>query len=241
MSSGVEKSLPKLPSGILFYGDPHGEWRPLINAVIEHEPAAVVILGDCGLDQPLQQKLSEIWDFVPRWKWILGNHDVDSIAEYELLADGSPGGDLGSRWVQLDGKIIAGLGGVYQTKVWYPKFGGGNDEPPQYLTRREMTKKTVRAERFRGGVPLSCKATIFPEDHAALKGIRAEVFVCHEAPTSYKHGFAAIDELARDLGARLIVHGHHHHSYEGHTRDGIFVRGLGIAEPWLWGGDTGEI
>jgi hypothetical protein len=32
------------------------------------------------------------------------------------------------------------------------------------------------------------------------------------------------------MGARLIVHGHHHRRYEARTRVGIRVIGLGIAE-----------
>ena len=226
----------RTPSGILFYGDPHEEWRPLERAVLEHRPAAVVILGDCGLDQPLRQKLAAIWDLVPKWKWIIGNHDVESVAEYEFLVDDYPEGDLGGTWAQLDGHIVAGLGGVYRSQVWYPKFGAGQDDPPKFRTRQEMIKRTARADRFKGGVPRSSRATIFPEDHDVLRNIRAEILVSHEAPTSDRHGFAAIDELARDMGARLVVHGHHHRSYEGHTADGIPVRGLAIAEPWLWKG-----
>ena len=109
--AGPTKAAPL--GGILFYGDPHGEWRPLVRAVLEYRPAAVVILGDCGLDVPLRQKLASVWDLVPRWRWIIGNHDVDSIAEYEFLVESHPEGDLGGKWTQLDGEIVAGLGGVY--------------------------------------------------------------------------------------------------------------------------------
>lgn len=222
------------PSGVLFYGDPHGEWRPLVTAVLAHRPAAVVILGDCGLDEPLRRKLAAIWELVPEWKWIIGNHDVDSLAEYEFLVDGHPEGDLGSRRTLLGGQIVAGLGGIYRASVWYPKFGAGDGEPAVFDTRRDMTRTTARADRFRGGVPRSSCATIFPEDHEALKRIRADILVCHEAPTSDRHGFAAIDELAAAMGVKLVVHGHHHRSYEGETNTGISVRGLGIAEPWFW-------
>jgi hypothetical protein len=56
--------------------------------------------------------------------------------------------------------------------------------------------------------------------------------VSHEAPSSHPHGFAVIDSLAESCGAWLIVHGHHHHSYEATLPNGIRVRGLGLAEPW---------
>lgn len=224
------------PSGILFYGDPHGEWEPLISTVIEQRPHAVVILGDCGLEEPLRQKLASVWALVPQWRWIIGNHDVDSVAEYEFLVENYPEGDLGGTCAQLDGRSVAGLGGIYSSRVWYPKLGGGQDQPPKFLTRHDMIRQTARADRFKGGLPRSSRATIFPEDHEALGKIHAEILVTHEAPSADPHGFAAIDELAHDMGARLIVHGHHHRNYEGKTADGIPVRGLGMAEPWIWTG-----
>ena len=36
------------------------------------------------------------------------------------------------------------------------------------------------------------------------KKIRADILVCHEAPSSYRHGFNAIDELAEAIGAKRI-------------------------------------
>ena len=221
-------------SGILFYGDPHGNWRPLIDAVLRDRPACVVILGDCGLDQPLRQKLAPIWDLVPVWKWIIGNHDIDSLGEYEFLVESHPAGNLNGTWTSLDGHIVTGLGGIYRAQVWYPKFGGADDDPPKFRTRRDMIKVTARADRLKGGLPRSARATIFPEDHEALRSIRADILVCHEAPTSDRHGFAAIDALAHQMGVSLVVHGHHHRSYDGRTADHIPVRGLGIAEPWIW-------
>lgn len=62
--------------------------------------------------------------------------------------------------------------------------------------------------------------------------MRADVLVCHEAPTSHPHGFGGMDDLAKAMGVRLIVHGHHHHGYIGASRDGIEVRGLGGEECW---------
>lgn len=48
------------------------------------------------------------------------------------------------------------------------------------------------------------------------------MLVCHEAPSCHKYGYAAIDELTAAMGARRIVHGHHHERYiasgnNGHT------------------------
>lgn len=111
------------PTDILFYGDPHGVWTPLIEAVRDYRPLAVVILGDCELAQPLRAQLATVWDMVPCWKWIIGNHDVQTVAEYEFLVDGHPDGDLGSKIDMLGDLRVAGLGGVYRSQVWYPKSG----------------------------------------------------------------------------------------------------------------------
>ena len=34
---------------VVFYGDPHGVWAPLLAAVRNEVPDAVVLLGDCDL------------------------------------------------------------------------------------------------------------------------------------------------------------------------------------------------
>ena len=96
-----------------------------------------------------------------------------------------------------------------------------------------MIRRTARFDRWRGGVPRKHRDTIFYEDHETLGQLRADILVTHEAPSCHPNGFVAIDELARRMGVRLIVHGHHHVSYEGRTTDGIPVRGLAQAEPWL--------
>ncbi len=77
--------------------------------------------------------------------------------------------------------------------------------------------------------------TIFPEDFERLRGARFDVLVTHEASSSHPHGFAPIDELAAQGGARWIVHGHHHQSYAATLPNGIRVRGLGLAECWSGG------
>ncbi|MDQ2801402.1 MAG: hypothetical protein M3Y41_01455 [Pseudomonadota bacterium] len=57
-------------------------------------------------------------------------------------------------------------------------------------------------------------------------------------------GNAVIDELARAMGARLIIHGHHHVGYRAVARDGL--QALGVAAAWgvtqdgepKWRGET---
>lgn len=69
----------------------------------------------------------------------------------------------------------------------------------------------------------------FPEDLARLSEMRAHVLVTLEAPESHRHGFRVIGDLARAMGARLLVHGHHHERYETAIEGGIRVVGLGMS------------
>ena len=71
---------------------------------------------------------------------------------------------------------------------------------------------------------------IFPEDVQALLGLRADVLVTHEAPSCHRHGFVGIDQAAALCRARMVVHGHHHESYQGTLPSGVPVRGLGKAD-----------
>ena len=88
-------------------------------------------------------------------------------------------------------------------------------------------------EHWRGGLPLWHRDTIFPEDFARLAQHRFDVLISHEAPSSHRFGFAAIDRLAEVTSARLIVHGHHHEAYTARIAGNIDVRGLAVAETWV--------
>ena len=59
----------------------------------------------------------------------------------------------------------------------------------------------------------------------------ADVLITHEAPSSHRSGAAILDDLARSMGARLIVHGHHHIGYRATAADGLQVQGVAAA----WG------
>jgi hypothetical protein len=129
----------------------------------------------------------------------------------------------------------AGLPGVFKPRVWYPRADAPSDriDPPHFHTRDAFLRSLRPDEHWRGGLPLWHRDTIFPEDFDRLRGERFDVLVSHEAPSSHPHGFADIDRLAEAGGARLIVHGHHHQSYDATLPSGIRVRGLSLAEPWV--------
>jgi predicted phosphodiesterase len=223
--AGWKPRLPETP-GILFAGDPHGNVSPILRACAANPPGTLILLGDCDLPAPLTEifapAIGQGWDV----RWILGNHDTETEAAYDNLT--SAPGDLGLRVTLINGLRIAGLPGVFKPRVWHPADG-----PPAYETRAAFQAALRPNEPWRGGLPLFHRDTIFPEDFRHLASLRCDVLVTHEAPSSHPHGFAVIDDLARACGASLIVHGHHHQSYATKLPNGIKVRGLGLAEPWL--------
>lgn len=208
---------------ILFYGDPHGEFAPLFAAAAEHRPEHVVLLGDLELAVPFREQMAPLLSSGVACWYVLGNHDTDDERRYGFLLDDFPEGNLGGRVVELacrDGAArVGGLGGVYKGRIWKP------GAEPRFRTRAEFVKAAGKGNLWRGGLPLGQRDTIFPEDHEILAAQRADVLVCHEAPSSHRHGHGGLDGVAAAMGARLVVHGHHHQSYEASV-GGIRVRGV---------------
>ena len=210
--------------GVIVAGDPHGNFSPILRACSMHEPGTLILLGDCELRVPLRQMLAPLFDAGWDVRWILGNKDAETEAVFDKLAVDFPKGDIGTKVIEVAGLRIAGLGGVFKPRIWCP------DDPPNFNTRHEFLASLDPREHWRGGLPLWHRDSIFPEDFAALAQSRFDVLVSHEAPSSHRHGFAAIDRVAARAGARLIVHGHHHESYAATLAGGIHVRGLAVAE-----------
>jgi predicted phosphodiesterase len=219
---------------ILFAGDPHRNFSPIIRACLSREPGTLILVGDLDCPVPLTEQFSGV--FAAGWRigWILGNHDCETETAYDNLVTNHPEGDLGFRVTEIGGMRIAGLPGVFKPSVWHPRADDGADriDPPRYRNRGSFLAAQSKQRRWRDGLPLWHRDTIFPDDFDNLAHQRFDILVCHEAPSSHRHGFAAIDELAASGGARLIVHGHHHDSYTATLANGIAVRGLGLAEPW---------
>ena len=210
---------------ILFCGDPHGNFGHIIEAVQEHRPAAVIMLGDLQAQRPLEIELAPILTSTEIW-FIHGNHDTDSEADYDHLF-GSKLADrnLHGRVVEIAGQRIAGLGGVFRGKVWTPPAPAKFENPKQYLAQ------CGKGNRWRGGLPLTQRSTIFPVDVEKLRKQRADILVTHEAGSAHPHGFAAIDDLARSLGVSKTFHGHHHDQRDysaERTRLGFDAFGVGF-------------
>lgn len=224
--------------GIVFIGDIHRRWN-YVEAGLAALPLplrAAVLLGDMECDAPLDALAAPFLRRGIAVHWIFGNHDYDGGPEMwaNLAApERNPltaAGDLHGRVAEIGGLRIAGLGGVFRRRVWEPP------EPPRLHTRAELAEDLATldgswtaAQRDALGAALAAMA-IWPEDWQALLGQRADVLVTHEAPSSHPAGAPALEDLARAMGARLIVHGHHHVNALSVAPDGLRV--LGVAAGW---------
>lgn len=235
-SPAASSAAPKL----MFFGDPHGDFRPIVAAVRRYRPEAIILLGDVQARQPLHIELQSIRDLTQIW-FIHGNHDTDSDADYDNLW-GSELADrnLHGRVVEIAGYRVAGLGGVFRGKIWNP------DEPEAnapFRSRADMLRHVTRGGTvegpWRGGIARKHHSSIFLDEYEAMLELNADVLVSHEAPaaapggTGARHvGFAAIDALATALRARLVVHGHHHRAidyvHEGLMSAGAPFRAFGV-------------
>ncbi len=224
---------------IFFCGDNHGVFEHVLEAVRSYRPAAVVFLGDLQPQRPLELELQRILDLTEVW-WIHGNHDTDSDVDYRnLFGSALADRNLHGRVSVIAGLRIAGLGGIFRGSIWWPGDASRFRNYAEYaLMERNSPGQKRRLSKMdlvmRQSVPSSLddslqeattngrlrkhRSSIFPDDYACLMGRRADILVTHEAPSCHPHGFDAIDELARSLGARATFHGHHHDrlDYSGH-------------------------
>src|SRR3546814_882153 len=203
---------------VTFYGDPHGSFGPLLAEWEKRRPNHVVLLGDMDLERPLKDELEPLFRAGTTVWWILGNHDGDREAWYRNLVESHPDGDLGGRVHVMDRIRVAGLSGVYRGSIWHPNDG----VQPKHLGREAYLATLPKNHRWKGGLPLRHRATTFPEDHRALERCQADILVSHEAPSTFERGgVTEIDTLARTMGVRLVVHGHHHRAYAAALSGGI--------------------
>lgn len=213
---------------IFFCGDVHGHFQHIIEAVQEHAPPAVVLLGDIQAQRPLEQELAYILDKTEIW-FIHGNHDTDSVQDHDNLFESALADkNLDGRVVEIAGVRIAGLGGIFRGQVWRPP------EPGAYDSKKEYVRIGGRGNRWRDGLSLKHRSTIFPDDYNRLAELHADVLVTHEAPAVHPHGFDAINQLARQMQAKITFHGHHHDSLDysrqwnelGHKAYGVGFCGI---------------
>lgn len=208
---------------ILFAGDPHGNFDSIIKAVLQYSPEAVVMLGDYSLRKPLDAYLEPIAELTKIW-WIYGNHDVASLAEYTYLFDsGYKAFNLHLKVQEIAGLRIAGLGGIFMARNWYPPARSNWQGPEHWLQAQSTAVKRL-------GMPLKLRHSIWQHEVEQMRAnIQADILVTHEAPSAHRYGFAAIDELAHAIGAKHIFHGHQHEYYNKKGLKGIAVTGVANA------------
>ncbi|KPV39939.1 hypothetical protein AN478_07005 [Thiohalorhabdus denitrificans] len=217
--------------GLLFVGDPHGEFGPVFDRAAELGPEAIILLGD---QAPESDGLLALLEKVAPVYYILGNHDTDTVREgpedepaypylERHLAELPRDRDLTGRVVTLGGYRVAGLGGIFRSKVWEPQKNG-----VRYETRQRCRRDTPRHTRYRNGPPAKQWSSIWPEDYAALERQQAHILVTHEAPESHHHGYRELGDLARTMGVRAHVHGHHHTGYQARIEGGVLVTGTAV-------------
>lgn len=221
---------------IFFCGDPHSKFEHIIRAVGKHGPEAIVLLGDQAARHPLDVELASILD-VTKIFWISGNHDTDTAEQYDNLFESElKGRNIQERGVIAAGGIlIAGIGGVFRDTVW-----DGNTAPI-INSPRELMKSLGPGNRWRGGIPLKHRSTIFPSTIRSLAGMRVDVLVTHDAPGMHRFGKTAFTTLAKDLYVKKAFHGHHHHTidYPGGVWHGVSLYAITELDTETW--ETREI
>ena len=219
---------------ILFFGDPHTRFGHVLDAVMLHRPAAIVLLGDIQARRPLDVELASILDLTEVW-FIHGNHDTDTDLYYDNLF-GSQLADrnLHGRVVEIAGVRVAGLGGVFRGAVWYPK----DAQKPKFRSREAHARVTPRQDRWQGSVHLKHWSSIYPDELEQLATQQADILITHEAPGYHEHGFKELDSLARRMGVRMTVHGHQHDNIDssaqwdaqGFQSFGVGLRGVMVVD-----------
>jgi len=211
---------------IFFCGDVHGQFDHVIAAVDALRPHAVVFLGDLDPRRPLEEELAPILGSAEVW-FIHGNHETDEAdTACNLFGSRLADRNLHGRVVDVAGVRIAGLGGVFRRKIWWPPEAPAFQRYEDYIRFTQVMRRRSKADHGedapgRGGGCLTedrpesreqrrHRSSIFPDVYERLAAMSADVLVTHEAPSCHPYGHASLDELGRCLGVRWAFHGHHH-------------------------------
>jgi predicted phosphodiesterase len=236
---------------IVFIGDIHQHWNYVEAglAALPALPRAAVLLGDIQCDRPLDELAAPLLGRGIAVHWIHGNHDNDGGPEMWAnlaAAERNPmtaSGALHARVLNVAGIRSAGRGGTFRPR------GGAPPAAPKLNHRHQLADDLAGSGPVYGPAQREAlvhsltTAAIWPEDIETLASQKADILVTHEAPSSHPSGNAEIDALARAMGVRMIVHGHHHVASRARAQDGLTV--LGVASAWgasidgtvLWEGE----
>lgn len=198
-------------------------------------PDALVLLGDITPARPLTEELFDVLNRVHVY-WILGNHDTDDVHCYDnLLGFEHPNlKHIGSRVVTVKGRDgssirLAGLDGVFRGKIWMPTLEELTEEKSasNRLSVEDYVARMGKGNRWRNGLPLRHRSTIFPETFDQVAQLSTDILVTHEAPSPNEMGFPALEWLAHKMQARYAFHGHLHQTIDYGDRGGVRARGVG--------------
>ncbi|WP_052813058.1 metallophosphoesterase family protein [Desulfonatronum thioautotrophicum] len=202
---------------VLLAGDTHGEFQHVLSC--SHEADAIIFLGDQTPKRDFKSELGAVAD--KSW-FVLGNHDSDHL-EFLQNHKSMLHRCLHCTVEEFGGIRVAGLNGIFMRRF----LGLSNVDllkdlyslKPFYHSRRDcLWYRSLGYEYL---------TAIFPEDIEHMIELQADVLVCHEAPECHRHGFMMLGDLARTMGVKLLIHGHHHERYEDVIEEGIKVVGLG--------------
>lgn len=180
-----------------------------------------------------------------RLLYLLGNHDHDNEDQYLPIMRSKALNwtrNLDGRVVEVDGVRIAGLGGTFKQKAWWPGLEPTYASAEEYLAdnpRRVWNFRNpwagAREPHAKDRMNVGDRGSIFMDDFDAMRSLRADVLVTHEPPGSDfvrslgATSWGVITELAEDMGAKAIIHGHVHHDYEEVLENDITVFGRGLS------------
>ena len=82
---------------IVFAGDPHGNFTPIIRECLGMAAGTLVLVGDCDCRAPLPEILAPLVEAGWSVRWILGNHDTETERAWDNLVTAHPDGDIGLR------------------------------------------------------------------------------------------------------------------------------------------------
>ena len=192
-----------------FLGDVHGKFMHIAHYLkdAQEKPRWLVFLGDIDIDDAsFASFLAPLTRCSPetRIAFIHGNHDADTFGHWAMLHDCGDAITLHGRVVNLDGVRIAGLGGNFLGRVWYPPG------PVKFRSKDAAMNRGCFQWRNGQRPNPSLNGAIYPDEVEQFAGQGADILVTHEAPSCHEHGFAEIDKLARSLQVVRTFHGHQH-------------------------------
>lgn len=119
----------------------------MIAAVERFRPGAIILQRDIQARRPLHIELSPVQDLTAVY-WIPVNHDTDTDFDHDNLRQSeSADRNLHRRVVETARHKVAGLGGIFRSKIWNPRQPIENAAfQSSDAMRRTMKKKGGRPQ-----------------------------------------------------------------------------------------------